>query len=695
MRSPSFASLRSTAFLGAVLAAVLAAAPARAQSQAQPLPEVVVVGQGPAAGPAGADGLSPSAASADARRLRELAVFSPQDLGGLAPNLETREGAGGAFGSVTGARGLANAIYFTNPAVVYYVDDVPGAGSPMNVFDLHSVSTLAFHPGSQADVFGENAPGGVIDVRQSQPGDVFGARAEGGYGSFDRRDAFAEVTGPLSLPDGYGKLALLGSGYVTARDGYVRNTTLGICSDDAEEVGGRLALRYRPSKDSPWQVDVQASRIDDTDGAPRYTSLSTPRYVVASRIEGSGDLRNEVESIRLRHAGDEVETTVIASHRSVLVDPERVDFGFGGPSVVGTLVNRRDQYTGELRLAPADKSGFLSWRAGALYQHVDSDAQTATSSAFVNTLLASSTRTDTVALLGAAILRPARDVTLTLGNRLEADMQSLDRADSGTFGRGAARREGTWANAAPKAELAWDATKEIRAFASSGLAFRPGGFGAFPASSPGGGLSPVTYDTERTWENQIGATWTAPDRKVKVGGTLFWNESYDYQMEVYGFPNSATVNVPETAARGAEATFEVEPADGLTLRSAVGCTYATYVRYTDLASGKDASGLNVPYIPRGTFLLEATYRHPVGWFVHGDVRGMGNTDFAPNNGALYRQDAYALLGARIGYETPHWSVALYGENLADKGYDVFVDAGVKARISGDPRTFGVEAKVNW
>ncbi|HEY8967330.1 MAG TPA: TonB-dependent receptor [Candidatus Methylacidiphilales bacterium] len=651
----------------------------------QPLPEVVVVGETP-----GEDPLSSASSSADARRLRDLAIVSPQEAAVVAPNLAIREGPTGSSGSVTAARGAANAVYYTDPAVVYYVDDVPSAAAAMNVFDLHSVSTLAFLPGSQGDLFGANGPAGVLDIRQRQPGDVFSARAEGGYGSFDRRDAFAEVTGPVALPDGYGTLAVLGSGFYTARDGYLRNTTLGIRPDNAQETGGRLALRYRPAKDSPWQLDLQASRIDDVDGAPRFTPLSGPRYVVASQVNGSSDLENEVESIKLRHAGDEVETTVIASHRANLLDPQRVDLGFGGAPNLVTLVNRRDQYTGEIRLAPADKSGFLSWRAGAFYQHVDFTGRSGGTGG-ANYLMGLASRTDTAALLGAAIVRPAPDVTLTLGARAEADMRSFVRNDAGAFGTGFARREGTWANAAPKAEAEWDATKEIRTFASSGLAFRPGGFGAFPSL----GRDVLSYDTERTWENQIGAQWTASGGKAKIGGTLFWNESYDYQMEVYGFPSSATLNVPETSARGAEMTAEIEPADGLTLRSALGFTDATFVRYTDPGTGKDASGLNVPYIPRGTFLLEATYRHPVGWFVHGDVRGQGNTDFAPLNGALYRQDAYALLGARIGYETRRWSVALYGENLADKGYDVFVDAGVRARISGAPRTFGVDAKVEW
>ena len=664
----------------ALLALALLGAPAagRAEETAA-LPEVTVTSSPLPSGDA-PDGLGSA-------RLADLQVRKPEDLSSVAPNLATLDSGANGFNSVTSFRGLANALYYTDPAVVYYVDDVPSSAAATNVFDPHAVDSIRLWKGPQTDRFGQNAPAGVIDVASAAPQSAFSSILTGDYGSYDRRDVFGQVTAPVPVPGG--GLSALASGHYTAQDGILRNPTLGTRPDDTEETAGRLALRYAPVPD--WTFDLNLAQTYDDDGSPRFTPLNGPRYQVDSRVPGQTDMENGVQSLRVRHDGDAMQATFVSSHSSFDLDPDLIDIGFGGTPVLANLTEHRQQYTEELRLASnPDGNGPVSWRAGAFYQHVDVHETSELSTTGTSTDTIINTHGDCYALSGQVAVKPCDRLTLAFGNRFQADDKGGRRNDVGTQPSVAAQEQRTWLNLAPKAEATYDATDALQLFASSALAFRPGGYAPFPGRIP----TVQSYGTERGWANEIGVAAEGWGHRLHTRFSLFWNETYNYQLEIYSFPNSSVVNAPEVASRGAEWEAELEPVSHLTLRAAAGYTLATFVRYRN-GAGQDDSGLNVPYVPRATWLLEATYRHPQGWVAHTDLRGLGDTDFSAENQPVDRQDAYALWNARIGYEAKRWAVYLHGENLADARYDTLIDTGIGAQVPGNPRTLGIEADLKW
>ena len=86
----------------------------------------------------------------------------------------------------------------------------------------------------------------------------------------------------------------------------------------------------------------------------------------------------------------------------------------------------------------------------------------------------------------------------------------------------------------------------------------------------------------------------------------------------------------------------------------------------------------------------------------GDARGLLDAQLRLDNvlgsaaevEVIWTTTGYWLFNARVSYETPNWSVAIWGKNLANKYYynyglniNIF---GLDYLNRGTPRTYGVE-----
>lgn len=86
----------------------------------------------------------------------------------------------------------------------------------------------------------------------------------------------------------------------------------------------------------------------------------------------------------------------------------------------------------------------------------------------------------------------------------------------------------------------------------------------------------------------------------------------------------------------------------------------------------------LPGIPEHNARFEALYQHPGGFYIGPNVTAVSSNwvDFTNTLAA----DAYALLGARIGWDDgKHWKVFVDGRNLANERYAASV------RVTGDAR----------
>ena len=74
----------------------------------------------------------------------------------------------------------------------------------------------------------------------------------------------------------------------------------------------------------------------------------------------------------------------------------------------------------------------------------------------------------------------------------------------------------------------------------------------------------------------------------------------------------------------------------------------------------------VPFIPQFTYNLAAQYRTEGGLYARAELRGYGLTYFDDDN--TIKQEPYALVNARIGYEAEKYGIYLYANNLFDTRY---------------------------
>ncbi|WP_162274627.1 TonB-dependent receptor plug domain-containing protein [Verrucomicrobium sp. GAS474] len=617
-------------------------------------------------------------------QLRDLNVTSAQDLTALSPNVTSLDGGAHSFNSIMGSRGLMNSLYFTDPTLVLYVDDVPFTNSYANHLNSDSIATLNILKGPQGSSFGHNGSAGVIEVKQVQPTDFWTATSNNEYGSHEHYKTFEQVSGPLSKD-----VSFLASTRYEQRDGYLKNVTLNTHPDGQQDLQGRVALRWQPT--TRLSFDLNLEQEEGHDGVQRFVPLSGPRYQIATQVDGKNDIQSNLQSLKTTYDAEEFQVLFITSHRLFDLSPNRTDLGFGGSPILSEIDIQNNQYVQELRIRSKNIDSF-HWFAGVSYEHVTIEPNTAqVFSGGVSTFSRTHQTNNGYASFGQIEFCRLEKLTIQVGGRIELDERSGNRAYVDTSGnRFFDRQDRQYLNAATTINGTYTISDHHSILASSGLTFRPGSFAPFAGATT---LEP--YGSEKTWANSIGWQVNALEKRLTSTVSAFWNKTYDYQLERYTFPLVDVVNIPAVSSRGIEWNLEGKPLKELTLQAGVGFTLATFDSYHDGVTGQSYARNRVPYVPEETFLLGATYRHSTGWMMHVDYRGIGQTYFEQSNNPLYEQPAYGLLAAKIGYETKHWSLYVYGENLAETRYATLIDSGLQTQVPGDPRTVGIGLDLSW
>ena len=112
----------------------------------------------------------------------------------------------------------------------------------------------------------------------------------------------------------------------------------------------------------------------------------------------------------------------------------------------------------------------------------------------------------------------------------------------------------------------------------------------------------------------------------------------------------------------------------------------TFDEYKDALG--DYEGNHNPYAPDYTFNIGAQYRHATGMYARIDLVGYGKMYFDREN--EYSRDPYELVNAKIGYESEHYDVYLYGKNIFDTEYDSEGCYGGNLIVYSDPREIGIQ-----
>lgn len=214
--------------------------------------------------------------------------------------------------------------------------------------------------------------------------------------------------------------------------------------------------------------------------------------------------------------------------------------------------------------------------------------------------------------------------------------------------------------------------------------------------SPYNEASATTYKPEYSWNYEAGGHLAFADGRVRTDFSLFWIECRDQQLTV--FPEGTTTgrmmsNAGRSRSRGVEVSLSWNPTTHLGVWGSYGFTDARFVKFDD--GEADYAGNVLPYAPRNTVSLGATYRLHVGARMLDDVvvncswQGAGKIYWNESN--TLSQNFYSQLGASVELRKGDFTLSLWGRNLTGTDFYTFYfkSVGNSFFSHGKPRQLGL------
>lgn len=673
MNAAALALLAACVALGAA-----SAAPAQDESEdVVQNPAVLVTGAGLAA-------QSPGETLVDVRPQREAPQTAWDALNAAVPDFHASESGSGGYGGLFAARGLANTPYFGDPSVTVYFADIPLPSSftyPEGLFDF---SSAAVFMGPRGTEFGRATDGAVVVLDPAEE-----ARAGGellaAAGSYDLRQvALLAGSDPRAGAD-----AEVVADY-DARDGYVWNRQLGIGVGGQEDENAFVRLRVRPAPADELAVEVLETR--SRDGAQPLVPLGGPLYDVSRAMEGVTDLDSVGVALKgtfgLPGAGT---LSSVTSYTDWQMNPYQ-SFLVIPPPLTNAVLQDQKRWSEELRLRNGPKSAVRA-QAGAWLSRgtTGNFVDRAIPGLFPVEVSSFAQAEAEAAAFGQATIEPLAGLSVTAGLRAEAGQKSFNRLEDvpvAGLAYGTSERYGALL---PRLSASWQISPDGHLEASVAEGLRPGGFSSFtdnPALMP--------FAPERSTEYSAGWVQSNSSQSASLSLAAFYASIDNLQIErSFSATDYFVASAPRAHSLGLEAQASWKPSGQWTLQLAAGWTRVVLDEFSDPLTGADESGHEAPDAPSYNASLGAVFRPSARWFFAARATAVGRTYFDEVGTPLYTQDAYCVLGLRVGYVVGPWTLLAYGDNLGKAGYYDLIVPGVNSGAPGAPRTFGAKATLRF
>lgn len=614
---------------------------------------------------------------------------------------------GGADFAYYSIRGLNNFNFLVSQdSVGFYLDDVPfdfGAFLDLGLVDLERVEVLR---GPQSTLYGRSSPAGVVNIISRSPTKDPEFRIGGGYGSYNAREVQFSFSDTL-LPEQFGwRIA----GTYRARDGFYENATLNRTVGGLEQFVGRAQFRWTPSKE--WSVSFNSFISDNDNGDPVFSpqDASDP-FRTFKAVDGFVRSNNNTQALRIGYNGSEFRATSVTAYRSSSQNVLAGD-SFSPPlDLFRSNIDFNSRvWTQEIRFQSPETADRFKWLLGGYYESrafdVDNDAfdYTALGAALFelpaagqNRVIADQFRT-TYAVFGQVDFKPIEPLTLFAGLRYESSNFDLDRqrifqtANSVTVLSPRVQQEDSSNEVIPRFGLQYRLSPTVMAYATIAKGYRPDGFN-YRAD-----IAAIrNYQEEKTWTYEAGLKSSWFDNRLTANFSVFHNDVSGYQVllvDNFGFFRSiASADVRGT---GFEFELKAQPVKGLDFVAGLGYVNSRFTSYNNPLTGTDLSDNRVPFAPDVTYNIAVQYRAPIGIFARLELQGYGTTFFDDAN--QVKQDPFALVNLRLGYEWRNYGIYLFANNLFDTRYITsgfqFPPPSVTAGF-GEPVTYGFQIRATF
>jgi len=626
-------------------------------------------------------------------QIEDAGISSIKDIDQYIPNFEIYPiyGAGG-YQSI---RGQGN-LNYGSPAVGYYIDDVPATfgltGVQTSLFDIERIEILR---GPQGNLYGMNSPGGVVNIITKKPGNTFGTTASTEYGSYNLKAFKGSVNGPV-IAD---KLFVRLGGFFKSRDSYIEEE--GARTHEEERTAGRFQVRWLPSD----KTDIIFTASHDNYYCD-FDPMVVPAYDVfkiinRGLVEGE-DISDTSYSLRIKHHASRFDITSITA----LADNERdatsgKDYTSGGDNLRQRDLEKDDrEWAQEIRFASVDDDSRFKWLLGGFYLHgiydsyynmrYDTGTAGAPTGIYKADISTAEIETDAFSLFGQTDYTFMEKFTFTAGLRYDYAKRTSDFNHT-KFGvvKGDYDHSTSWKNYSPKVSLAYRANGSIMTYLSAAKGYKAGGYGAISLDTPEAAI----YDPEHIWSYEGGIKTNWLNNKIIANMSIFYTTVDDIQIQ-YVDPASWDLsirNAAEAVTWGVELESIIRPVKNLRIVGSLGLLETEFKEHKiDRYEGNA-----IPFTPKYNAGLVVQYNFLQGMYIMGESVWHGKSYFTEDN--LHSQDDYMVANAKLGYETEHFNVNVYVNNMFDETYFTILNkrGNVEKGVTGAPLTWGIQATIRF
>jgi iron complex outermembrane recepter protein len=638
----------------------------------------------------------------------------------------------------------------------------PGLQTPnINLFDAARVEVLR---GPQGTLYGSGSMGGTLKVIFNKPdASRQQVRIETQLATTEEGQASYFLNGAVNLPLITDKLAVRVAGYTKRNGGYVDDIRDGQNNvNRSTTAGGRVMLRYTPIDDLEIIGTALYQRNDFHDNSSWYAQLGNYNSDQALRqpVNDGINLFNGTLNWSLPFAKLTVASSYYKWDLTRVVDitaPVTASVAFAQPSsalckaynsttssctpgqlaayqtfAFGTLpggfqapLTVKSQ-THEVRFA-SPGAGMFDWTTGLFYEdrtdHTDSriaKGDLATGELLDPLVLEGERLLDTdvkqFAQFGEVSVRPFGGLTVTGGIRhyhYDKTVTGLVLQPSlvlGFFPGPASSVDASADGWVGKANVSYQFTRTVMAYAQWGQGFRPGGANNVPGLNQG----LVAYRPDKLDSYELGLKTSFDESRYVLNLAAFQINLSDMQAALNVQPGFRIVtNAGDGRIRGAEAEGSAK-FGGLTLSG--GASYIPTAELTSAQAGgaiivgaqNGQKGDRFPYTAKWSGTAAAEYDWKIaqlGVFARLDAnyRGKQANEFRPSYAFYETLNGFTELNARIGMTHDVWNVSLFVNNVTGTQEPISIQSGLavppyqfeRQQITPRPRTIGVNVGASF
>jgi len=611
--------------------------------------------------------------------------------------------------------------------------------------DFNDLDRIEVVEGPQGTLFGRNATGGAINFISKAPSDHFTFNDTLQVGNYSELDNALAVSGPIAD----NMQASLAISHVQ-HDGYLHNVDPGVGDiDAANRTGVRGQLKWEPTADITNTLRADYFYTNENWATNDNLILPVTYSALANTTVNNFhevDVNSLPHNNELAYGVNDEFNWKLNDHLSLRsLSAGRTDDSYNFQEGDVSDIDRQYGYSqyGEYQLSQEfnliNNYGPLSGVVGLYYfdEHVRMIGNTTFPLQAFNTPFNVYQNTLTPTISRAAFFNEKYQILptvgITIGARYTEEHKTLE-----TYNTNQNYAPGSPLNGAnqpgfpfianlnqdshalnPKVGVDWQAAPNALIYASVSNGYKSGGFSSTARSIQGAAFGP-----ENLWAYELGAKTDWLDHTLRVNASVFhylWSGQQFNALITSAPPVSVVANAGGSELTGFEANVIAKPIEGLTLTGNVTLLSTEYTSFANyafpgglapfLAGDPNYNPATSTYNAKGKQLVDAPpvalnltgqkdfdLANGADLYVRAEYSYTAKIYYDPTNAPISARAPFSLVNASIGYTPPHshWTVALWGKNLADTQYSTGFGSGYNTTVSvGDPRTYGLRISYTY